>query len=339
MADLASLQASAAKLLPAPSFSGSTPLETLNNGFVAAKAAIFKYVQPNETLSYEQAIAATQLIGSQISQNSDQVKAQLDAGQDLMDAIALQINSTDMKQFILAQYALASAGIGAYTCGLMDQMLQSGGITQAQYDDGISVRIETFSDIVSMDSVGHLSRLLNPSSEASRVISSSPSYAAKASAGQQTFQVKSIVIRTGNTGVYTDPNPGLGLDPVTIGLIIAAIAVVAILLTWYAVSTSNKKLELSAKLAQEQCELAYKYGYKDAVKACSDQRAGLDSANLIDQIIPKEMSSQITTYLLIGAWIYVALLVLPQLLPQLATSFSSTQEALAAHRRHKELVE
>lgn len=291
-------------------FPGDTPLAKMLNGFQVAKAAVLSHVPAGSEITFQDAYVANQVLSEKVDQNRENIRAALSAGKDLSEATGIALTAKQLRDYVLSNYVLACAGIGSYASGFAADSVSKGVLAPEVYNDGIQTRLDVFSRIVGWEKSGDLGRVLQPEAAGQKVLNSA------GAAGQSTG---SIVLRSGKTGVYTATGTsGLG-EPISIttAIIIVATVIVAGLVTYLVIRDKNN---ISAQRMKESCDTAFKYGYQDAMKACTDWASGLSDKSLVDNVFGGQVTSQLTKYLLIGGLAYLGIIMLPQITQSVMTS-------------------
>jgi len=299
-------------------FPGASPLEKMLSGFQVAKAAVLSHVAPGSEITFQDAFVANQVLSEKVDQNRESIRAALSAGKDLSEATGIALTTKQLRDYVLSNYVLACAGIGSYASGFAADSVANGTLPQDAYESGIQTRIDVFSRIAGWEQSGDLRRMLQGEAEGQRVLTSS------GSAGQG---VSSVVFRSGRTGVYTTSETnGLGIDPVVTPLVIGGVVKVAIVVAVLIVAgvvtylVIRDKTNVSAQRMKENCDAAFKYGYQDAMKACTDWASGLSDKSLVDNVFGGQVTSQLTKYLLIAGVAYLGIIMLPQITQSVMTS-------------------
>lgn len=315
MTDLARLEAVSDRNVPPTLFPGNNAVERLLAGYSAAKAAVFRHVPARYALSYDQAMLATQTVGDAIARNGDAILSQLDQGLDLYDAIAITMSSEDARQYMLAQYALACEGLGAFASGYADESVAKGLLSAADYSFIVDKKLEVFGHIVALEQRNGLRHLLNAEAVAAQTASQ---------AGR--LAPTKLTIRTGSNGIEGQM-AGLGGGPlIPIVVAIAAVVLVSVCVKLYLDYQSNLK---QAQLAHERCQEAQKYGYASTIESCDKLTANLETKGLTEQLFGKEGTSQLMRYVVAGAGIYLLLVFGPKIVDLVAATGERVKERRA----------
>jgi hypothetical protein len=320
MVNTAKLEAVSDRNAPAVVFPGDNQVQRLLSGYSAARMAVFRHVPLEYELSYDQAVLASEIIGENVNRNGDAILSQLEQGKDLYDAIALTMSSEDARQYMLAQYALACEGLGAWTSGYADDAVAKGTLSRADYDAVCAKKLEVFGHIVALEQKNGLAHLLSAEKVATQTA------AAQAAQGRPSLAPNKLWIRTGSNGVEGSlAGLGIGAGVVVIIAIAAVVTVCVVVKLWL-----DYKANLNqAQLAHDQCISAQKYGYNTVVEACSKNMSGLETKGLAEQLFGKDATSQVTKYIAIGVGLYLLVAFGPRIVDMLGATGDRIQERRA----------
>jgi len=315
-------------------FQASTPELRLQMAFEAAKAIVFRYIPKGYSLSVEDALQAQDLLGNQIKKNEAFLIKYLESGTDLDEALSLTLTTQQMRQWILSKYTLASAGIGSYFSGYMKDAVDRGLVTREQYEDGLNERMLVFGDIVRWDQDGHIGSLI----AGENYISEMAQRGVQAGAiDPSSEKVTKIVIGTNGKKLKTTSDPvSLGVNPlvvvgganpvVVIGVVAAVVAislVAGLVYCW----VSSDRLATSARLTQDRCEEANKYGYQDTITWCNKAVSDLgNTGGFLDTILGAGAGKEIGRWLVIGGIGYLAITFLPSIMASIGRAQDVAEE-------------
>jgi hypothetical protein len=293
-------------------FPGATLEEQLLNARQAAKTAIFATVPASAALNADEAVLANERLRAQIEQNADVLRTYVEAGVDIDDAYGLVLSPEQLRQYVLARYSLACEGIGAYFSGYGQESVGKGLMTQTDYDEGLTARMETFSDIVRWHEDGHLGGMLNGEATTQKI--TTQRVVSSATLKDQTGTALILGSKGARARAITSPASGLGYAPPPVVAVIIVICAIVLVVGVVAYMVKSKQLETSARMMADRCKEADKYGYKETIDWCNKSIGEFkDSEGALDPFLGKGGTQQVAKYLLIGGAIYLGITFLPQI--------------------------
>jgi hypothetical protein len=155
-----SLQRIASRL---PDFPGSTIPEKLASGRAEAERVLRKYV-PDFAFDVTEAEQVTRTVDAWSARNERSLSdAMTQSDNQLPQALQLAMGSSaQVRQFLIASFTLAAAGLGPWLSGDMARAVGEGEHGQAWAEMDAESRLQTFGIIVAMERDGQLQEVMAP---------------------------------------------------------------------------------------------------------------------------------------------------------------------------------
>ena len=274
MTELATLSLARAGL---PQFPGVTVPAQLLAGRDAALSILRKYIP---SLAFDESKAEETLakVGAWEERNRASLEQVLSdpSAEALPEQIRLSFNSDMARDFVVAGFTQAAAGLGPWMSGAVSRETASGAKIQERWArEDAEYRLQVFGSIVKMEQDGYLKTLFIP----------------PADAGQTS---------------------GLGFAPAPVvvwAIVVAVVAVAALVLLYL---YSSQRLSENNRLMRDLCEDAQKKGEKDTVASCIEATRGLQAGSMIPGV--DILSSGLVKVALLGAALWMAFTLVPPLL-------------------------
>lgn len=262
---------------------GKSYAEKLLAGRDAALAALRQYV-PDLKFDPAKADEVMAQVSAWEERNQAVIKATLQNpdATALPSQVAASLGAEKARQFVIAMFTQAAAGLGPWTSGAVGSDVASGHVVAGQpitaqwaETDALS-RLQVFGAIVKMDQIGYLKTMFVPPAPGS----------------------------TQGLGIF-------GVDDwIIVVAVVAVVALFAVLTYVYA----SKRLELNNKIMAERCKQAQDEGDKATVAQCIDAVKDLQMGSLLGPGFDQGVKTLLTAAAILGAGYVTAVFILPKLL-------------------------
>jgi len=230
-----------------PQFPGATPAEKLALGRATARASLLKYV-PELRLNQAEARDVMSQVNAWVERNKGALEqAMASPESNLPRWLVLNMGSSEhVQQWVIANYATASMGMGPWQSGKIDQLVAdpASNISPNWAAVDAESRLQAFGLIVKMDSDGDLDYIFR-----------GPPGAAQA---------------------------GLGVAPVIVwAVVVAVVALAAVICTYFFLS---KRLQQNNQLMRDICIKAQQEGDRATIEKCLEATRDIQLVDPLSKI-------------------------------------------------------
>jgi len=236
-----------------PTFPGANWPEQLQNGRNAAAAVLGQYV---EKFTFDERRSREVLghVGAWVERNQKELETALadPTREQLGAALCLAFDAQAARDYIIASFSVAAAGLGPWMSGRVAKETDPGGsITRDWAAEDAMNRLAMFGSIIRMEQDGFLRHLFLPGP------GDAPCPAA--------------------TGAF-------GAGPLAIAIIVAGAVLATVACTWIVCSYFAPPTQAANKLFEEMCRDAQKAGRKDETQYCLTTLKDLQSKDTLGEL-------------------------------------------------------